>query len=88
MSRARVKPSNQPQISSYERLALRIRDAISTPSAQAAQQTVISRRLDESPQDWERLLDEIRDTEGVRVTPQDDGRVRLSWYIEPASQTN
>jgi Tfp pilus assembly protein PilN len=74
--------THQTQISGYERLARRIQSVISTPRAQVERQAVISRQLDDQQSDWDRLLEELRDTDGVTMTPRSDGSVHLAWQSE------
>lgn len=66
----------------YPALARRVQAIIRSPSAQARQEATIRRRPDESLQDWDRLLEEIRETSGVRVTQCSDGSTVLAWYVE------
>lgn len=76
--------THQTQISGYERLARRIQSVISTPRAQVERQAVISRQPDEMQGDWDRLMEEIRDSDGVTLTPRGDGSMHLAWIAEPA----
>jgi len=82
--RAARSSTSQAPVSSYDQLARRIQGVISTPRAQVEHQAVIHRQDDESPQDWGRLLEEIRDAEGVTMTAREDGGVHLAWYVEPS----
>ena len=70
--------------STYTALTRRVQAIIVTPRAQVEHQAVIYRQSGESPQDWERLLEEIRDAEGVTMTTREDEGVHLAWYVEPA----
>ena len=74
--------THQTQISGYERLARRIQGVISTPRAQVERRAVISRQPDDQQIDWDRLLEELRDTESVTVTPGSDGSIHLAWRSE------
>lgn len=74
--------THQTQISGYERLARRIQGVISTPRAQVERQAVISRQPDDQQSDWDRLLEELRDTDDVTMTPRSDGSVHLAWRSE------
>nr|WP_232487258.1 DUF1654 domain-containing protein [Azotobacter chroococcum] len=47
--------------------------------AQARRQALLSPAADDRPDDWERLLDEIQESENVSMTQQRDGSVHLRW---------
>ncbi|ASL26216.1 DUF1654 domain-containing protein [Azotobacter chroococcum] len=80
MSRSRARTvTHQTQISSYERLVRRVNQAITSPMAQARRQALLSPAADDRPDDWERLLDEIQESENVSMTQQRDGSVHLRW---------
>lgn len=66
---------------SYARLTRRIRAAVHSRLAQAEHQVVIRREPHESQDDWDRLMEEIRDAEMVTVTPRPDGSTHLAWYV-------
>jgi len=67
-------PSN-----SYEKLFSRVRRVVTTPRALLEKQADISPREGERPEDWQRLLDHLRDYDSVSLTPQADGSIRLRW---------
>ncbi|MEF9671921.1 DUF1654 domain-containing protein [Pseudomonas sp. PCH446] len=69
---------------SYELVGRRLQALIAAPGVQKVQAVTVSRLEHESPEDWERLLDEIGETVGVRVEVLDEGLVRIGWreYFE------
>ncbi|WP_349569454.1 DUF1654 domain-containing protein [Azotobacter salinestris] len=80
MSRSRARTvAHQTQISSYDRLVRRINQVITSPRAQIERQAALSPAPNDRPEDWERLLDEIREAENVSMIRQEDGSVHLQW---------
>lgn len=69
-----------PEHSSYYHLTRRVRLLLTTPRAQVEHQAVITREPGDSCQDWDRLLEEIRDAEGVTLTPRRDGSLHVAWF--------
>jgi hypothetical protein len=69
------------QADSYRSLARRVQRLITTPRARYEHQAVIQRLPGDQPDDWERLLDEISDAEGVKLNLRPDGSVHVVWYI-------
>lgn len=67
------------QLSTYYRLVRRVKHTITTPRAQRECQANLTPQQDDRPEDWERLLDEIQQTEGVAMTKRPDGSVHLRW---------
>ncbi|MCQ2994200.1 DUF1654 domain-containing protein [Pseudomonas syringae] len=68
---------------SYIALAQRIQSIICSPKAQIDHQALISREEGESAHNWERLVSEIRDSEGVSISRCDDGRFLVTWFVTP-----
>ncbi|WP_123588042.1 DUF1654 domain-containing protein [Pseudomonas fluorescens] len=65
--------------SSYEAAGRRLQALIAAPSVQKVQAVTVARLNHESPEDWQRLLDEIGETSGVRVETLEGGTVRIGW---------
>lgn len=65
--------------SSYEVAGRRLQALIAAPDVQKYQAVTVCRLDHESPEDWQRLLDEIGETAGVRVETLEDGTVRIGW---------
>lgn len=70
----------RPEQSSYYHLTRRVQLLLNTPRAQIEHQAVIYREPCDSSSDWDRLLEEIRDTEGVTLTPRRDGSLHVAWF--------
>lgn len=68
-------------IDSYARLTRRIHSVVHSRLAQAEHQVVIRREPHEAQEDWDRLVEEIRDAEMVRITPRQDGSLHLAWFV-------
>lgn len=57
---------------------------INSPRAQSDRCAEIARQPDESPDDWQQLLEELETLDHVTMIPLDDGAVRLCWNPEEA----
>lgn len=71
--------THQRQISSYNRLLRRVNRVLTTPRALLECQANLSPDPDDHPDDWERLLLEIEETDGVTMTRRPDGSVHVRW---------
>lgn len=67
----------------YIALARRIQDIIMSPKAQIDHQALIAPEQGESSRNWDRLIAEIRDAEGVSISPCEDGRFLVTWFVTP-----
>lgn len=67
----------------YMALARRIQALISSPKAQIDHQVVITPEPGEARSNWDRLISEIRDAEGVSIHQRDDGSYVVAWFITP-----
>jgi hypothetical protein len=69
---------------SYEHVGRRIQTMISDPKVQKHQAVTITRREDESPEAWERVLQELEETDGITIERLDLNCVRIGWqrYID------
>ena len=65
--------------SSYEAAGRRLHALISAPGVQKHQAVTVCRLDHESPEDWERQLEEIGETAGIRVENLEGGTVRIDW---------
>lgn len=70
--------------SSYEKLGRRIQQIVSDPKVQKYQAVNVSRREEESPEAWDRVLRELDETDGITVERLEPGCVRIGWkrYID------
>lgn len=71
--------THQRQLSTYNRLVRRVNRLITTPRAQVERQANLAPHPDDLPEDWERLLDEIQQTDGVAITRRPDGSIHVRW---------
>lgn len=71
--------SHPSHLSTYQRLVRRVNRAITTPRAQRERQANLAREPDDRLEDWERLLDEIQQADGVAMTKRSDGSVYVTW---------
>lgn len=77
------------QLSTYHRLVRRVKRTITTPRAQRECQANLAPQQDDRPEDWERLLDEIQQSDGVAVTARPDGSVHVRWCsVERCSESS
>lgn len=67
--------------SSYEQLGMRIQKIINGPTAQRSRAALIFRLKQESPDDWETLLEEIAENDNVTIAHRDDGGVQIFWTV-------
>ena len=70
--------------SSYQQIGRRIQRMVAAPNVQKVQFVTVT-RLDGEPSDiWDRVLQEIEDTEGIQVDRLEDGSVCIGWkrYID------
>ncbi|MPQ85472.1 DUF1654 domain-containing protein [Pseudomonas sp. MAFF 730085] len=70
--------ASQPP-SSYESAGRRLQALIAAPGVQKVQAVTVCRLAHEQPEDWQRLMDEISETVGVRVENLEGGTVRIGW---------
>jgi len=77
--RGKATITHQRQLSSYHRLVRRINHTITTPRAQRERQANLFPSQADRPEDWERLLEEIQQTDGVALMKRPDGSVYVTW---------
>lgn len=67
--------------SSYEQLGQRIQKIINSPIAQRSRAALIFRLEQETPEDWDTLLEEIAENDNVTLAHRDDGGVQIFWTV-------
>lgn len=69
---------------SYEHVGRRIQKMVSDPKVQKHQAVRVTRREDEAPEAWERVLHELDETYGITVERLDQDCVHIGWksYVE------
>lgn len=75
---------NSQTLNTYEQVGRRIQRLVSDPNAQKVQTIKITRRNDESPTAWERVIQELDETDGITVERLEDDSVRIGWqkYVD------
>lgn len=70
--------------SDYEAIGRRIQRLVAAPEVQKVQWIVVNRHDDEAVEGWDRVLQEIEETDGVQLERFEDGAVRIGWqrYID------
>ncbi|WP_158295316.1 DUF1654 domain-containing protein [Stutzerimonas nosocomialis] len=71
--------THQRQISGYSRLIRRVNRTLTTPRAQVERQANLCRQDGDHPEDWQRLVEEIEQTDGVAMTRRADGSIHVRW---------
>lgn len=66
-------------ISTYELMGLRIQQILSSHTAQKTQCAVVSKEVNELDDDWNQLLCDISETDGVKVVLTKTGTARITW---------
>ncbi|KPA87040.1 Protein of unknown function (DUF1654) [Pseudomonas asplenii] len=66
-------------LSSYESVGRRLQSLIASPKVQKVQAVTVARLAHENPEDWQRLLEEISETAGIRVETLGADQVRIGW---------
>lgn len=69
---------------SYEQVGRRIQRIVSDPGVQRVQAATVVKRDDESPDAWERVLQELDETDGITVERLGTDSVRIGWqrYVD------
>lgn len=82
MAKAKVKPAQEVRLPTpFEAVGLRIQKAINSPAAQKSKSVTVSKLPGESADDWDGVLEEFGDAEGVTLERLDDGSVEISWVV-------
>ncbi|MDY7554256.1 MULTISPECIES: DUF1654 domain-containing protein [unclassified Pseudomonas] len=74
-----AKPAARQEMSSVERLGLRVSSMINSPRAQERCAALIHRLETDRDAEWEEVMGQIAETDGVNMIFQDDGGVLLEW---------
>lgn len=71
-------------LSDYEAIGRRIQRLVAAPKVQKVQWIIVNRRDDEPVEGWDRVLQEIEETDGIQLERFADGTVRIGWqrYID------
>lgn len=69
------------ELTSLERLGLRVSTMINSPVAQLGRKVLIHRLDTDSDQDWEAIMQLLSETDGLEMTFCGDGAVILQWDL-------
>lgn len=72
-------PTAPSTTTSYELAGRRLQALIAAPSVQRRMAVTVSRLEHEAEEDWQRLIDEISETDGVMVESLQGGAIRIVW---------
>lgn len=80
---AKQKPkAERRELTSLERLGLRVSTMINAPKSQLDRSVTIH-RLDTDPDEaWDSVMEMLAETDGVEMIFNDDGTVTLKWELE------
>ncbi|WP_259369727.1 DUF1654 domain-containing protein [Pseudomonas juntendi] len=67
------------ELTSLERLGLRVSAMINSPLAQLDRSVLVHRMDTDADHDWQSIMELLGETEGVDMTFFDDGSVFLKW---------
>lgn len=76
---AQEKAGQPQELSSLERLGLRVSEMINSPLAQLGRRVLIHRLDTDSDQDWDAIMELLAETDALDMTFCDDGSVILQW---------
>lgn len=65
--------------SSYELLGRRMQRLVSSPHVQKLQAVTVLPEPGDLSEDWDRLLDELANTDGIQIFRLEDGAYRIGW---------
>lgn len=70
--------------SAYERIGKRVQKLITDPRVQKLQTITVSRLETEPEEDWDRFIGDMESTDGVTISTNDDGSLKIGWsaYID------
>ena len=76
--------SNALRLRTYEEVGRRIQRLVSDPNVQKIRTIKIAMRVDECPEAWEVVMQELDETSGITVERLEDDIVRIGWqkYID------
>lgn len=72
-------PQASQEMTAVQKLGLRVSSMINSPRAQERCSALIHRMDSDQDVDWEEVMSQISETDGVNMVFQDDGGVLLEW---------
>ena len=80
MARSNTRAVPTPP-SSYDLMGLRLQKIINSPASQLSKSALLERLPEDKDEDWERLVDELRETENVTVEHRGECYLALTWIV-------
>lgn len=74
-----AKNATPPPPDSYALLGMRLQRATNGPAPQRAKAALLQRSPDDLAEDWDRIVEELGDTDNVTLAYRDDGHVQVFW---------
>ncbi|MNJ54608.1 hypothetical protein D3C77_500570 [compost metagenome] len=78
----KTAPQQRQEMTGLERLGLRVSSMINHPIAQAQRWVVIHRLDTDGDTEWEEIMGLLSETDGLDMTFNDDGSVRIEWEMQ------
>ena len=71
--------SSTSTVGSYELLGLRVQEIVSSYTAQKTQSAIVTKAPYELDEDWNQLLSDLVETDGVKVAVTETGAAKITW---------
>ncbi|MCO7555092.1 DUF1654 domain-containing protein [Metapseudomonas otitidis] len=82
MAKQKTEPDARPELTSLERLGLRVSAMINAPRAQLERCVTIHRLDTDTDEAWNGVMELLAEEPGIDMTHNDDGTVTLRWALE------
>lgn len=79
-ARSSAVRAQRQEITSLERLGLRVSAMINAPKAQLERRVTIHRLDEDTDEAWEGVMELLKETDGLEMTVLDSGDVELRWH--------
>ncbi|WP_330113954.1 DUF1654 domain-containing protein [Pseudomonas sp. JS3066] len=76
------KQSERRELTGLEKLGLRVSAMINSPKAQAEHCVTVHRLDTDSDEAWNAVIELLAEEDGIDMTFNDDGSVKLRWHLE------
>lgn len=73
------KPVAEKTFGSYELMVLRIQKIVNSHVAQKTRSAIVSKGIHELDEDWNQLLSDLEETDGVKVSLTENGAAKITW---------
>lgn len=82
MAKQKTEPDARHELTSLERLGLRVSAMINAPRAQLERCVTIHRLDTDTDEAWNGVMELLAEEPGIDMTHNDDGTVTLRWALE------